>query len=726
MNGTQKKLLALVVAVIMAAGSIGATAFASEASPLPFTDVSEDAWYYPHVAAVWEAGLFHGTSATTFEPDKGMTRAMFVQVLGNLERVDFAAYTVDTQSFYDVTPGAWYFGAVGWAAGQGLVYGVGGGNFAPGRLITLYEMALLLNRYITIRGLDLPQLETGDYEAATRADAAAVFASLIHTLADITGTVEYATEMAEQLTEEVEVEYFTLTVGNIMHQDGRYGNVAIVGNNAAVHRFPAGTNVTVRATPTAGYGLDAWFATASGVGLVSRNETFTFSITEDTAIFAGFVLLDYNNHHIAVTEIIKTSPTDAVAGIPLILSAEVMPSYATRQGIEWSVVDEGTTGATVTGGNLLSIAAGGTAVVRATVVDGVAWGTDFYKDFTITVVQPVTGIVKTSASTMAAGTPLALTADVVPGNATNQTIVWSVENAGVMGAVISGGNQLSLSVGGTAIVRATVVDGVAPGMDFYKDFMITAMQPVTDIIKTSSLTLIAGTPLTLTADVVPLNASSQSIVWSIVSPGATGSTLVDNVLSATDTGTVTVRATVINGASATEDFTKDFTVSVFVPVTEITKTSTTLMPVSSPPPTTVNLAGTVTPGNATYQTIEWSLGAGSSAPGAAVSGGVASATGVGTVAVVATVVNGAAPGVDFTDNFTISFVPGNMQTAQQAGTAAWAALQAYTPTNQTTQADIMAIVEGVITNPAISAWWATGGIIFSLTPATTSAPGYIS
>ena len=42
---------------------------------LPFTDVDENAWYYKNVKNLYFAGLMKGTSDTTFEPNKTLTRA---------------------------------------------------------------------------------------------------------------------------------------------------------------------------------------------------------------------------------------------------------------------------------------------------------------------------------------------------------------------------------------------------------------------------------------------------------------------------------------------------------------------------------------------------------------------------------------------------------------------------------------------------------------------------
>lgn len=71
--------------------------------------------------------------------------------------------------------------------------------------------------------------------------------------------------------------------------------------------------------------------------------------------------------------------------------------------------------------------------------------------------------------------------------------------------------------------------------------------------------------------------------------------------------------------------------------------------------TPLTLSGTVAPANAAHTAIEWSLGTGSTAPGAAVSNGEASATGVGTVKVRATIKDGRAVGADYTQEFEIAF-----------------------------------------------------------------------
>ncbi len=72
------------------------------------------------------------------------TRADFVTALWeSAGAVPFDANT----PFTDVAPTAAYAPAVGWACGEGILYGVGEDRFAPDRPITREEAAALLRRW---------------------------------------------------------------------------------------------------------------------------------------------------------------------------------------------------------------------------------------------------------------------------------------------------------------------------------------------------------------------------------------------------------------------------------------------------------------------------------------------------------------------------------------------------------------------------------------------------
>jgi len=84
-------------------------------------------------------------------------------------------------------------------------------------------------------------------------------------------------------------------------------------------------------------------------------------------------------------------------------------------------------------------------------------------------VTNITGVPTTATATL----PLTLTGTVVPSNATNQTISWTVQNSGTTGATISGGNILNTTNSGTATVLATIVNGASPTTNFTEQFTIT-------------------------------------------------------------------------------------------------------------------------------------------------------------------------------------------------------------------------------------------------------------
>jgi len=265
-------------------------------------------------------------------------------------------------------------------------------------------------------------------------------------------------------------------------------------------------------------------------------------------------------------------PSSATAGTPLILTGTVLPSNATNKAIEWSVLNAGTTGATIKD-SILSTTMPGTVTVTATIPNGTASG-NFTESFNIIITAPfftpVTGItdVPTAAT---ARTPLTLTATVTPAIATNKTIVWSVMNAGTTGATITSGNIFNAAAEGTATIRATITGGLSTGNNYTQTFNITvAPAPfvaVADITGVPSIKA-TRTPLTLAGTLVPSDpaatyTTANQITWSVQDAGGTGATITNgNRLNTTAAGTVVVRATVVGGASATADFTKDFTITV--------------------------------------------------------------------------------------------------------------------------------------------------------------------
>ena len=103
----------------------------------PFTDVKSGDWFYDYVAYVYANGLMDGTSATTFEPNANMTRAMVWAILAR----------VDGET---VTGTNWLETARTWA----MANGVSDGENANG-YVTREQLATMLWRYAVAQGYDV-------------------------------------------------------------------------------------------------------------------------------------------------------------------------------------------------------------------------------------------------------------------------------------------------------------------------------------------------------------------------------------------------------------------------------------------------------------------------------------------------------------------------------------------------------------------------------------------
>ena len=115
-----------------------------------FTDVSADSWYAPYVAWAAENGIVSGTTDTTFEPDRAITRQEMATLLSRY--AEFAKIELtegDTVTFTDSDEISDYAkAAVEAMASAGLIQGMGDGTFAPRQTATRAEVATLLARFM--------------------------------------------------------------------------------------------------------------------------------------------------------------------------------------------------------------------------------------------------------------------------------------------------------------------------------------------------------------------------------------------------------------------------------------------------------------------------------------------------------------------------------------------------------------------------------------------------
>ncbi len=120
-------------------------------SPLPssnssnFTDIKSGEYYYNAVLWAVENGITTGTSATTFSPNKTVTRG---QTVTFLYRKDNADKVNTANPFSDVANGKYYTDAVMWAVSNGITNGTTATTFSPDNNCTRGQIVTFIYRYM--------------------------------------------------------------------------------------------------------------------------------------------------------------------------------------------------------------------------------------------------------------------------------------------------------------------------------------------------------------------------------------------------------------------------------------------------------------------------------------------------------------------------------------------------------------------------------------------------
>ena len=119
-----------------------------------FQDVKTSDWFYNAVQYVAGEGLMSGVSASSFGPSVNLSRAMLAQMLYAMEGKPAVS---GASGFSDVPTGEWFASAVNWAAAQGVVAGTGGSQYSPNSPLTREQMAQILYSYAKYKGYDTTQ-----------------------------------------------------------------------------------------------------------------------------------------------------------------------------------------------------------------------------------------------------------------------------------------------------------------------------------------------------------------------------------------------------------------------------------------------------------------------------------------------------------------------------------------------------------------------------------------
>lgn len=242
--------------------------------------------------------------------------------------------------------------------------------------------------------------------------------------------------------------------------------------------------LTTRLTPVdSTHKRVTWSSTNRDVAIVNDNGEL-YSYREGTATIKATVDGISDQFDLQVTKLVNISlisniPTEIESGANVVLNPTVEPPNATYHTVEWGIVEKNGNNVTITGGNILKAIGTGKIVIRGTVRG--ANGYIFHQDFEIGIYASfvnVSDIIMNTLTTWQT-VPLYLNRTIVPTNASNQMVEWTIVNDNNTETSINNDVLVARHVG-VVKIRATIKNGKKTE-DFTKDFDITIKEKSPEI-----------------------------------------------------------------------------------------------------------------------------------------------------------------------------------------------------------------------------------------------------
>lgn len=329
----------------------------------------------------------------------------------------------------------------------------------------------------------------------------------------------------------------------------------------------------------------------------------------------------------------KTSTT-LIEGNSEQLTYTISPENATDQSVSWST--DNSSVATVTDG-LVEALTPGTANITITTTDG--GKTDTCE---VTVESAVVNVESISlnknATTLTEEDTEQLTYTITPENATNQSVTWLSDDTEV--ATVTDGLITAVSAG-TANITVTTTDGSKTDT-----CVVTVEAKVVNVdgvsLSDTNVNLIEGNTYQITATISPENATDNTVTWTSDDEQVAtidGSGRIVNIV-AVGAGTTNITVTTKDGS-----FTDTCTVNVEAATVSVTSVTLSTNSLEMEETDVETLVATVSPENATNQTITWTS---SNSEVATVNEGVITAVKSGTAVITVTTEDGS-----FTDTCNV-------------------------------------------------------------------------
>ena len=298
-------------------------------------------------------------------------------------------------------------------------------------------------------------------------------------------------------------------------------------------------------------------------------------VKEHSTVNATAITLSQNNASLHVGETVT-------------LTATVTPDNTTNKAVTWK--SSNTSVATVENGKITAVALG-EATITATTADGTNLSASCKVTVEPTKVTSIT--LSQNTASLHVGESVTLTATVKPDDATDKTVTWKSSNDAV--ATVDNGKVTAVALG-EATITATTADGTN----------LTATCAITvNPIKAASITLsqttaelFPGDKITLTATVLPENATDKRVTW-MSSNSSIATVSEEGIVTAVAVGETTITAKTADGTNLTATCAVKVN-PIKVSSITLSQTTATLYPTDQ-----LQLTATVLPDNATNKGIEW-------------------------------------------------------------------------------------------------------------------------
>ena len=207
---------------------------------------------------------------------------------------------------------------------------------------------------------------------------------------------------------------------------------------------------------------------------------------------------------------LNTTQKELIIGDAFSLTATAMPENATNRNVVWKLVSGDAIALSADG--VIQAKKVGEALVRAEAVDGSGTTAECKVVVKPRLVQTIS--LNATKKDLLVGETFTLTATAMPENATNRNVIWKL----VSGDAISLSNTgvIQAKKVGEALVRAEAADGSSISAECKVVVKPRLVQAIS--LKLEKDTVAVGEHFTVTADVLPKNATNSTLQWSVSAP----------------------------------------------------------------------------------------------------------------------------------------------------------------------------------------------------------------